>query len=173
MNRGSNRLWVVGLLLAWSLSGIAPALAGPPGARLSGTLIDAEGRAARGYTVHLIDTGGRDVAQATTSIAGTYAIGELEAGEYGMGVESPGGRMAPVAAPSVRVVAGQRVRRDVRLVAADARIREGALAASPSVGIWWAGLTTAAKAGVIVGAVAALGLTVSALNESDSSPSAP
>jgi hypothetical protein len=148
------------------------AVASPSGARLSGVLIETDGRAAQGYTVHLIDAAGAAAASSRTGRGGRFEFEGLAAGEYGMGIENPAGQMAPVLAPPVLLSAGRDSRRDVRLVATDPQARETGASGAPAVGIWWAGLTPAAKAWMIAGAVVVLGVTVSALqSESSASPS--
>jgi len=173
MNRNWTRVPAGCAALALiAAAAVPPVAASPAGARLSGVLIETDGRAARGYTVHLIDATGVPAARSTTTRGGRFEFAGLAAGEYGMGIESPTGQMAPVLAPPVRLAAGAAERRDVRLVAAEAQARDAGASGAPAVGIWWAGLTPAAKAGMIAGAVVVLGITVSALQgESNASPS--
>jgi hypothetical protein len=107
---------VARLVLATLVLAVAPAQAEAGGARLEGYLLGVDGRAASGYKVHLIDGEGQDVAQSSTSDEGVYRFRDVTAGAYSLGIESPEGRMAPVAAPPVRLSADELARRDIKLV---------------------------------------------------------
>jgi hypothetical protein len=142
------------------------------GGRLEGLVVDLDGRPATDHRVHLIGSDGRPVASSRVSGEGRYTFPDLAAGEYALGVESPGGLVAPVAAPPVEVGADRLVRRDLRLVRADADAQAEAAGSSYGMGLWWAGLSPAAKAWVIVAIVVAAGITWTALDD-DEEPSSP
>ncbi len=139
----------------------APPRANAGGARLEGFLIDVDGRAASGFRVHLIDSRGEDVAQATSSDQGIYAFQELPAGTYSLGIENTEGRIARVAAPALRLGPNELARRDIKLMQAD-----NAAAGDTAGGfaIYWAGLPPAVRAGSVVAVFVILGLTLRALN---------
>lgn len=145
----------------------APLLAGPGGARLEGFLIDIDGRAAAGFRVHLIDSAGADIAQATTSDRGVYSFRELRPGRYSLGIENHEGKMSPVAAAPVRLTPDQLARRDIKLVRADENENEneGVDAAGKGFGIYWAGLPPGVRAASVFGIFVILGLTLSALDD--------
>jgi hypothetical protein len=154
----------------------AVAIAGSLGARIEGRVLGVDGRPAAGHRVHLIDDGGRSVAQAATSNEGIYAFKDLAAGSYGLGIEGVNGEAAPVAAPAVKLGNGELGRRDIRLMQAEPGRIEAATQANYGVGMWWAGLSPAAKVWTIIGIVAVAGVTAAALSdddESDASPSEP
>lgn len=158
-------------LLVWVAS---PALAGADGARLEGLLLGTDGRPAAAMTVHLIDSRGQDLAQAATSDEGVYSFRDLPAGEYSLGIESPAGGMAPVAAPPVRLAPGELARRDLKLMQADAAAVNAATQANYGMGAWWASLTPAAKAWTVVAILAVTGITAAALGtENEPSPIVP
>lgn len=144
---------------------LVPVQAEAGGARLEGYLLGVDGRAASDHKVHLIDGEGHDVAQSSTSGEGVYRFHDLRAGEYSLGIESPEGRMAPVAAPPVRLGADELARRDIKLVASGEAERERVQRENYSFGVWWAGLSPAAKAGTVVGTFVILGVTVQALDD--------
>ena len=145
----------------------APLLAGSGGARLEGFLIDIDGRAAAGFRVHLIDSAGADIAQATTSDRGVYSFRELRPGRYSLGIENDQGQMSPVAAAPVRLTPDQLARRDIKLVRADENQNggEGVDAAGKGFGVYWAGLPTGVRAASVFGIFVILGLTLSALDD--------
>lgn len=151
---------------------IAP-LHAAPAARIEGRLLGIDGLPASGMRLHLIDGAGRDVARSETDSAGVYTFRDLRPGEYGLGIEDPSGRVAPVAAPAVRVAGGELARRDLKLARADAATREAALGANYGMGIWWAGLSVAAKTWVVVAIVVAAGLTYAALDDDDEPTASP
>ncbi len=136
------------------------------GARLEGFLIDVDGRAASGFRVHLIDSRGEDVAQATTSDRGIYAFQELPAGTYSLGIENTEGQIARVAAPALRLGSDELARRDIKLMRADDDAAgDTADQTAKGFGICWAGLPPAVRAGSVVGVFVILGLTLSALDD--------
>jgi hypothetical protein len=162
---------VARLALAALVLAVAPVQAVAGGARLEGYLLGVDGRAASGYKVHLIDGEGQDVAQSSTSDEGVYRFRDLTVGAYSLGIESPEGRMAPVAAPPVRLSADELARRDIKLVESGDVERETVERENYSFGVWWAGLSPAAKAGSIVGTFVILGITIQALDdESNGTP---
>ncbi len=140
----------------------APLRANAGGARLEGFLIDVDGRAAAGFRVHLIDSGGADVAQATASDRGIYAFRELPAGTYSLGIETTEGRLARVAAPALRLGPDELARRDIKLMQADNADDDDT---SGGFGIFWAGLPPAVRAGSVLGVFVILGLTLSELDD--------
>jgi hypothetical protein len=158
---------VARLMLAALVLTLAPAGADAGGARLEGYLLDLDGRAARGYTVHLIDVGGVEFARSSTSDRGVYRFRELPAGEYALGVGNPEGQVAPVAAPPVRVAGDELARRDIKLVEAGDPERQAVGVENRSFGVFWAGLSPSAKAWTVVGTVVILGITVQALDDED------
>jgi hypothetical protein len=150
-----------------------PALAAPAGlsARLEGLVLGIDGRPAAGYRVHLVGSEGDGVAHASVDASGSYSFAEVGPGEYALGVETPAGEVALVAAAPVRLGANELARRDIKLVQSDPRTVNGLLAANPSLGAWWGERTTAAKIWTIVGLVAVGGVTFAALDdEEDTSP---
>lgn len=162
-----TRLTIVGLLL-----GIAPIRlpADERMARLEGLVIDARGRPAAGATVYLFDDSGVTRAEAVSSSEGLYSLSGLAAGHYGMSVRTPEGIVAPVSSAPVEVRAGGLVRRDLKLVQADAATVDRALTANYSFGSWFGGLTGAEKAGVIVGFIAVGALIYTAFDDDDAEP---
>ncbi|HXV77640.1 MAG TPA: carboxypeptidase-like regulatory domain-containing protein, partial [Candidatus Polarisedimenticolaceae bacterium] len=98
-----------------------PALGvGADGGRLGGVLVAADGATAAGFTVHLIDGVGHEVASAEVGADGVYAFDHVPAGRYALGIGNPAGQRAPVATPAIVVTPGATVRRDLLLVGADA-----------------------------------------------------
>ena len=144
-----------------------PALADERAARLEGLVVDAAGRPAAGATVYLFDDAGTTRAEAVASPDGLYSLPDLAAGSYGMSVRTAEGIVAPVAAAPVRVAQGELVRRDLKLVEADAAAVDRALAANYSFGSWFGGLTGAEKAGVIVGFIAVGALIYTAFDDDE------
>ena len=143
----------------------APSRASAGGARLEGFLIDVDGRAAAGFRVHLIDSLGDDVAQATTSGRGIYAFQQLPAGTYSLGIENIEGRIARVAAPGLRLGTDELARRDIKLMQANAAADTGTTAAPEGFLVYWAGLPPAVRASSVVGVFVILGLTLSKLDD--------
>jgi hypothetical protein len=143
------------------------------GARLEGIVLGTDGRAAAGLTMHLVDGAGHEVGRCTTSAEGLYAFDELPAGDYSLAAADAAGRVAPVAAPPVRLGPRSLGRRDVRLMHGDESERQAALAANPSLGLWWAGMSPAARAWTVVGLVIFVALTVAALDNGDDAPEQP
>ena len=140
-------------LLLWATPAKIEASAGE--ARLEGRVLGLDGQPAEGFRVHLIDADGSEVASAETDADGVYSFRRVEAGEYGLGVGNPHGQLAPVAGPPIDLAEGQLARRDLKLVQTDAPRRQQLGGLNPSVGSWWAGLSTAAKAWVVVAIVVA------------------
>ena len=158
------RLLIAALVIA---TAPIPALADERPARLEGLVVDAQGRAAAGATVYLFDDAGATRAEAVASPEGLYSLSNLAAGHYGMSVRTTEGILAPVAAAPVRVAQGELVRRDLKLVEADAATVDRALAANYSFGSWFGGLTGAEKAGVIVGFIAVGALVYTAFEDDE------
>jgi len=158
-------LTVVIALLLWATPSPIEASASP--ARLEGQVVGLDGRPAEGFQVHLIDADGAEVATAETDDGGVYSFEQVEAGQYGLGVGNPQGQLAPVAGPPIDLADGQLARRDLKLVQTDAPRRQELSGVNPSVGSWWAGLSTPAKAWVVVAIVVAAWFTYEALKSED------
>lgn len=166
-----RKVLVAGLtLVALALAGL-PTRAASSGedARLEGLVIGVDGRPAVGWQVQLVGEEGRSVATAAAGHDGLYAFAGLPAGEYTLGVESPAGAAAPVAAPPLRLAKGTLARRDVKLVETTVEGRDGLVQRNYGLGTWWAGLSTASKSWTIVGLVAVTAITVSAIDSSNDS----
>jgi hypothetical protein len=131
----------------------APLQAG--GASLEGLVRQLDGRAAAGHRIHLIDTDGRDLAQSAVGEDGRYSFADLGAGEYALGVELPGGGLAPVLAPPVRLAEDQLARRDLKLVAADAESTGTALESNSGLRQWFGEISKPAKVWTIAGVILA------------------
>jgi hypothetical protein len=155
---------VVVALVFWALPAPAVAAAGDP-ARLEGQVVGIDGRPAEGFQIHLIGSDGTEVAAVETDDDGIYSFERVEAGRYGLGVGNPQGQVAPVAAPPIDLDDGQLARRDLRLVQTDEPRRQELAGINPSVGSWWAGLSTPAKAWVVVAIVVAAWFTYEALTD--------
>ena len=158
---------VVVALLFWALPSHVEAAASP--ARLEGQVVGVNGQPAEGFQVHLIDAEGTEVATAETDARGVYSFEEVEAGSYGLGVGNPEGQLAPVAGPPIDLDHGQLARRDLKLVQTDEPRRQDLAGINPSVGAWWVGLSTPAKAWVVVAIVVAAWFTYEALKSDDDS----
>jgi hypothetical protein len=141
-------------------------------ARLEGLIVGIDGKAAPGYTIHLIDDSGAVLRSSTTDENGVYSFVDLPAGSYGLGIETPEGTMAPVAVPPIEVGAGELARRDIKLLEADAATAARAATTNYAVGGWWAGLSGGAKAGVIIG-IAAVGYGAYAAFDDDEDEASP
>jgi hypothetical protein len=155
-------------LLVWIAP--APALALEGDARLEGLLLDASGKAAAGFRVHLIDGEGQALASAEASEDGIYSFSDLPAGEYSLGIENREGQYAPVAAPAVRLAESELARRDIKLLRADGETLNMAAEANYGLGMWWSGLSPAAKTWTFVAILVAGGITWAAFDEDDPSP---
>jgi hypothetical protein len=156
------------VILASLLLATAPVSAAAAPVALEGRVVDLDGRAAAGHTVHLVDRDGATVATATTDAEGAYAIGSVPEGSYALGIETPAGELAPMAAPPMHL--GTRTeRRDLKLM----RAPTTSAPADYGLGMWWAGLSPAGKTWVIVAVVAAVGLTISALDDDDETTASP
>ena len=127
-----------------------------PGPRLEGMVVGPDGTPAADCTVHLVVPGGDAVATATTDENGLYVFEGLEAGAYGLGVVTAEGVAAIVSAEPLELAGEQIVRRDIRLFAATEGL-ELDPNGNASLGVWWAGLGTAAKAGLIIAILAVAG----------------
>lgn len=139
------------------------------GATLEGLVVGVDGTPAAGYRVHLIDESGRPTAEATADEDGLYSFTGVPAGDYALGIENPGGQMAPVAAPPMRLGDNELARRDLKLMSADEQGTQSAMRGNYSLGRWWAGLTPAAKAWTVVALVVVVGVTVALLNDNEAS----
>jgi hypothetical protein len=166
MSKTHSRIVARLTLLALALA-LAPLPSQAAGARLEGYVLAVDGRAADGHRVHLIDDSGRDVGQATTSDEGLYRFRDLAGGSYALGIENPEGRVAPVAAPPIRLGQDELARRDIKLVQADQTQRETVGQENNSFGVYWAGLSPAAKAWSVIGVFVILGVAIVALDDDD------
>jgi len=167
----SLRKKLVALLIVPALLALTPAPASPGiGARLDGRLVGVDGRSASGLTMHLIDAQGVDLATSTTDHDGIYGFGGIEAGRYALGVETPAG-LTPVAGSSILLASNELARRDVKLMGAELGDHERATHGNFGLGMWWAGLSTAAKVWTVVGSVVIVGITLAALSDSESEAS--
>ena len=145
------------------LLAVTPAQAA--GARLEGYVVGTDGRGVSGYQVHLIDGTGQGVQKATTSEKGVYRFRDLPAGAYSLGIESPEGKVAPVAAPPTELASAELARRDIKLVEASREQREAVAKQNADFGLWWAGLSPPAKAWAVVAVFVVLGVTFAALDD--------
>lgn len=152
-------------LLLWIIP--AESLAGSPQGRLEGLVLDVAGRPASGHRVHLIDEQGRALGHSEVSEDGIYSFKELPAGDYSLGIESPDGTVAPVAAPAVRLQDRALARRDLKLVRADTAAVDQAAEGNYGFSLWWHGLSKAGKAWTVLAIVVAGGLTYEALSDED------
>jgi len=164
-----HRTLAAHVALAALLLALTPAHAG--GARLEGYVVDVDGRGAPGFRVHLIDDTGQAVAAARTTAKGVYRFRDLPAGDYSLGVESPDGKLAPVAAPPTKLNDAELARRDIKLVEANQAERETVGIENHSFGVWWAGLTKPAKTWAVLGVVVLVGLTYEALDDDEAAAS--
>jgi len=174
--RGAIRAMTCRLLTPILVVSVLPGAVSSTGvdARLEGRVLGVDGRPASGYRIHLIGDEGHDVAQASVDGSGIYSFSDLGPGEYSLGVESPSGAVAPVAAQPIRLGSRELARRDIKLLESDPTTVNGVLAANPSLGMWWGERTTAAKIWTIIGIVAVVGITAVALDdEKDTSPVTP
>ncbi len=146
---------------------VAGAAGSPDASRLEGLVSGVDGRAAGGWHVHLIDDAGTGVARTDVDARGIYRFEAVTPGSYALAIESPEGRVAPVSAAPVRLAGGQLARRDVKLIESSAAERGLAINANYGLGQWWAGLSGAAKAWSVVGLLAVVGVTASALDDDD------
>jgi hypothetical protein len=149
----------------------APALASAGNGRLEGLLLDTNGEAASGFTVHLIDEDGNSLASADASDQGLYSFKDLPAGQYSLGIENREGQFAPVSSPPVRIGDDELARRDLKLLQADGALMNSAAEANYGLGMWWSGLTPAAKTWTVVAIVVIGGITWAAFDEDNVSPS--
>ena len=158
-------------LLLWIAP--APTLAMEGSARLEGMLLDTDGRAADGYTVHLIGADGKAQAKTSASEQGIYSFRDLPAGEYSLGIENRDGQFAPVAAPTVKLGENELARRDLKLLRADNETMNMAAGANYGLGMWWSGLTPAAKTWTVVAITVVAGISWAAFDEDEPSPVLP
>jgi hypothetical protein len=140
------------------------------GARLEGLLLDTNGQPASGFKVHLIDAEGRILAMTDASEDGLYSFKSIPAGEYSLGIENLQGQVAPVAAPPVRLGESELARRDLKLLQADGATMDQAAQANYGLGMWWNGLTPAAKTWTVVAIVVVAAITWAAFDEEEVSP---
>jgi len=165
------RTLVAGLVLVALLP--FSAIAAAPTARIEGLVIGADGQRSPGATVYLFDRDGATQGEAVADDDGIYSIRDLAAGQYGMGVKTATGIVAPVASPPVRLADGELARRDLKLVEADDTTVDAAVTANYGFGSWFKGLSGGEKAGLIVGFVALAYLIYDSLDsEDDETPTA-
>jgi len=156
-------------ILALLLLGISPAIRAGEAARLEGLLIGGDGRPAQGHVVHLIDVAGEAVAVSTTTGEGLYSFKDVAPGEYGLGIESPDGLMAAVAAPPLELAPGELARRDLKLVEADEDAIQAAIVGNPNIGMAYASWSKAGKIWFWVAIVVGIGVAIAVLDDEDSS----
>lgn len=158
-------------LVVWILP--SPIEASDRPARLEGQVVGLDGQLADGFQVHLIDEDGAEVATAETDDRGVYSFDRVEAGRYGLGVGNPEGQLAPVAGPPIDLQGGQLARRDLKLLQTSEPRRQDLAGVNPSVGTWWAGLSTPAKAWTVVAIVVAAWFTYEALKSDEAAAEQP
>ncbi len=141
-------------------------LAAGSGARLEGLVIDMDGRPAEASTVYLIDHDGQPQAQVGTDEDGMYSFRDVPAGEYGMGVQTTDGVVAPVSGPPLRLDDGQLVRRDLKLVEADAQMIQQTSGMNYAGG-WWSNMSGGEKVGAAIGIVVFVALLIEAFSSED------
>ena len=164
------RLTVLSLLV--SLVPVA-ALASEPLARVEGLVVGADGHPPPGSTVYLFDAQGRTRASSTVAEDGRYSLRDLAPGEYGMGVRTADGSVAPVSSPPLRLSRGELARRDLKLVQGDRATLDRALTANYGFGSWFNSLGGGEKAGLIIGFVAFAGLLYTAFDDNDDTTEQP
>lgn len=149
-------------------------LAAGSGARVEGLVIDFDGRPAEASTVYLIDRDGQPRAQVGTDQDGMYSFVDVAAGEYGMGVQTADGVAAPVSGPPLRLDDGQLVRRDVKLVEADAQMVQQTSGMNYAGG-WWSNMSGGEKVGAAIGIIVFIALVIEAFSSEDAReiPSSP
>lgn len=145
-------------------------VAGDAGSRIEGMVIAADGKPAAGYSVHLIESNGEASRTAETDSDGIYTFGGLESGDYALGIQTPGGEAAAVAAPPVAVQGQELARRDIRLYNSNSQLNSAPVNYSGGMGLWWAGLSAGAKAGTIIALLAVVGYGTSELLDDDDEP---
>lgn len=167
--RISRRPFICLLQVAALLFWIAPAesLADTSQGRLEGLVLDVEGRPASGHRVHLIDNRGREMGHSDVGEDGMYSFASLPEGDYSLGVASPDGTVAVVAAPPVRLQHRELARRDLKLVQADETAVNQAAEANYGFSLWWHGLSPLGKTWTVVAIVIAAGLTYEAVSDED------
>jgi hypothetical protein len=148
---------VLALWLSLVSSGL-PALAGS-GGRVSGLLLDANGKPARGHALVLLDAQGAEVARGAAAPSGRYAVENVPDGTYVAVVEAPDGTRAAVAAAPLEMRGG-RERLNLRLVE-----QGDEPTAVPTTGQWWGALPTAGKVWVVAGVVALTGIALAGLDD--------
>jgi hypothetical protein len=143
-------------------------LASDAASRLEGLVVGVDGRAATSLTVALIDERGSVIERSGVAADGLYSFRRIEPGSYWLGVETQDGLAAPVATPPVRLEGGELVRRDLKLLSANAaRVAQATDNPNYGIGLWWAGLSPAAKVWVVIGIVTFAGITYAALDDEE------
>ena len=84
-----------------------------------------------------------------------------------MGLENRSGEIAAVVASPIQLGTNQLARRDIKLLESDADTVNGVLAANTGLGKWWGEATTVAKIWTVLGLVAVVGITASALDDDE------
>jgi hypothetical protein len=130
-------------------------LAADAPARLEGLVLAADGRPAEGHAVLLVDDAGQVSARAKSDEGGLYRFAEVEPGRYGLGLELPDGSSAPVPGVDAELAPGQLARRDLVLRPATGLVELAPGQTHSGLVLWWVGLSPAAKAAVVVGALGA------------------
>jgi len=137
--------------------------AGPSGS-IEGLLLGQDGRPAARFHVVLISASGEELADAALNPHGLFRFDPVPTGSYGLGVRTVDGQAAPVMSVPIQVD-GRKVVRNIRLRTA---ATPASLApASGGVGVWWAGLSPAAKVWAVTGGLMIVGLTFAIVDEDD------
>jgi hypothetical protein len=136
-----------------------------PSGSIEGLLLGQDGRPADRFHVVLISSAGEELDDSDLNDQGMFRFETVPAGSYGLGVRSPEGQAAPVMAAPIQVD-GSNVVRNINLgtITAPATLAP----ASGGVGVWWAGLSPAAKVWAVTGGLVVVGLTFAILDDDDS-----
>lgn len=155
------RRLAAGLLIL--TAGSIPAAAAPAG--IKGHLFGTDGRPAERFQVVLISSAGDEIASSSLDPEGAYRFQQVQPGEYGLGVRGPEGQAAAVLMAPVQVD-DETVTRNIRLRSTTSPVTVAP--AGGGVGVWWAGLSPAAKVWTVTGGLVVAGLVFSAADEDDS-----
>lgn len=173
MFRRRLSLWLIALFL--TPAGVALAEGGTP-AQLRGVLLTEQGLPAVGYQVGLRRDNGDFFLSASTTSDGHFELTSLPPGSYELVAFDPEGAEFPVLSEKVVLSPGAVERMEVRISSKATPPGRSAPPAKSAgqgskLGLWWRGLPTAAKIGIVtVGAFAVYQVVD---NSGSSSPSAP
>ncbi len=151
-----------GLVAGFVVLAAVSFLPGETPGTVEGILLGVDGRPAEGFQVLLISGAGEPVSVSSLDREGTYRFDQVAPGEYGLGVRSPEGLAAPALLAPFQVQE-RTVRRDLRLRRAVSSVEISP--AAGGVGIWWAGLSPAAKVWTVTGGLVAAGLAYSLIDD--------